>query len=689
MRSKKFTLFHLFVCAGLVFVALQGGPAKVSVAADGLAVTVEKDQGIKGEFPQQFELDEFQKLTKQKLTFSENPEIGKLNGLIGGNPPLKAVKDRLPEKPLVWAPYHEIGRYGGTFYGLSNSTESGTSDLLSMRHVHFARYCDDLKTVVPNVAKSLIFNKDYTMLTIKLRKGHKWSDGAALTAEDVLFWYYDVTLNKDIYPKTSDRWLFKGEPIAMEAPDAYTVVMKFPMPVPGMINRFAVNYQQPFLPKHFYSKFHIKYNPKANELAQEKGLRNWVELFNKYYRATDWHDAPSPLLDGFDKIVAPTLESHILVEETTRGRVLVANPYFHMVDTAGNQLPYISRIDERYVPDKEVRDLKITNGEVTYKQQSIFLSSYPLYKENEKKGNYKVDIAPAIGEDVFYSFNVNSKDLKLRAVFGDLRFRQAMSVALDRDEINELVYLGTGKPAQSTPAYPSSVSFVTKEHLSAFIQHDPELAEKLLDQMELVDKNGDGLRDFPDGSPLVIRLQYANLCGPVRTHELASGYWRKVGIRVDIKEVSTDEYRTMGNNNDADITTYLNNWTAAPAISENTQMFYPPFGYPMNPGTGFLWAEWMNTHGKQGIEPPEDVKTLYKLSERFLQVPIGSPESNAIGKEIVDIHVKNLWKIGIIGQVKSPVIHHNNLGNFPVFTAVGTDYFRAYPFRQPQWYIKQ
>jgi peptide/nickel transport system substrate-binding protein len=688
MKHKKLNLCNSIVFTGILFMILQINQANTVFASGCPAMTVANEQGIKGRFLQQFELSEFEKLTNCKLSFSENPEIAQLNALIGGNPKLKQIQDRLPNEPLVWMPYHEIGKYGGTFYGLSNSTESGTSDLLSMRHVHFARYSDNLKSVVPNVAKSLTFNDDYTILTIKLRKGHRWSDGAPFTSEDVLFWYYDVTLNKEIYPKTSDRWLFNGKPILMKAADATTVVMRFPVPAPGIINRFAVNYQQPFLPKHFYGKFHIKYNSKANELAKEKGLKNWVELFNKYYRASDWKDVPSPLLDGFDSVVAPTLESHILVKETSKGRVLVANPYYHIVDTAGNQLPYISKIDERYVPDKEVRNLKITNGEVTYKQQSIFLSDYPLYKENEKNGNYQVDIVPAVGENVFYSFNVNHKDPKLRAVFADLRFRQAMSIALDRNEINELVYLGTGKPEQSVPAYPSTVSFVTKEHLNSFIQYNPKLANKLLDEMGLVDKNEDGLRDFPDGSPLVIRLQYANLCGPVKTHELAAGYWRNVGIRVDLKEVSTDEYRSMGNNNEADITTYLNNWTAGPSISENTQMFYPPFGYPMNPGTGYLWAIWMDTEGKKGLEPPADVKKLYALSDQWLQLPVDTPESNAIGKEIVDIHVRNLWKIGIIGEVKSPVIHHNTLGNFPKFTAVGTDYFRAYPFRSPQWYIK-
>ena len=88
------------------------------------------------------------------MTFSENPAAKELNGKIQGNPELPPVAERLPEEPLVVAPYESIGKYGGTFDALSNATEAGTSDFLSTRHVNLVRYSDDLQTIVPNVAKS-------------------------------------------------------------------------------------------------------------------------------------------------------------------------------------------------------------------------------------------------------------------------------------------------------------------------------------------------------------------------------------------------------------------------------------------------------------------------------------------------------------------------------------------------------
>ena len=655
------------------------------------AVTVADPKSVPaGAFPQQYELAEFEELAGCKLSFSENPGAAELNARIEGNPTdLPPVEERLPDEPLVVAPYEEIGAYGGVLDGLSNATEAGTSDLLSVRHVNLARYSDDLQTIVPNVARAWEWNDDFTELTFHLRKGHKWSDGEPFTAEDVKFWYDDLILNDEIYPETSSRWLFEGEPMKVEVIDKTTVKMTFPVPMPGMLNRFAVDYGQPFQPKHFLSRFHIKYNADANELAQEKGFDNWADLLNNYYGSSDWKDVPSPLIDASDTVVVPTLESHILVKETSEGRKCVANPYFHMVDTAGNQLPYINEISEVYIPDAEVRNLKITNGEVDYKTQAVFIENYSLYKENEANGNYTVDLPVALGQIVFYSFNTTHKDPEMRKIFDDLRFRQAMSLALDRDEVNEIVYLGQGKPMQATPADPRTVTFVTEEHLNAFIEYDPGQANALLDEMGLEDTDGDGFREKLDGSPFVIRIQFSNQGAPVRLQELVKDYWEAVGVKVDLKEVTSDEYREQANNNELDVTVWRNDNISGPTISGTVCRFIPPFGSYFNPGTGFEWANWVKTDGAEGTEPPEDVQKLYELSDEWLKQPLGSEESNRIGAEIVDIHVNNLWKIGVVGNLVSPVMHHNSLGNFPTFTAKSYDYYWSYPYRAQQWYFKE
>lgn len=677
---------------------LLSGAALAALALPALAecpaVTVADMQGLEPAYPQQFELTEFETKASCDLAFAENPDIADLNAAILGNGALPPLAERLPEEPLVVAPYEAIGQYGGVVTGLSKATEAGTSDLLSVRHVNFVRYADDLKTVVPNVAKAWSWNDDYTVLTITLRKGHKWSDGAPFTAEDVAFWYNDLILNPDVYEKVPDRWLFAGKPVKVVAMDEVTVRMTFPVPTPGILNRFAVDYGQPFQPKHFLSRFMPKYNPDAETLAASYGFASAAEALTFYYGSSDWKDVPTPLLKDADKAArigvgtAPTLESHIVIEDTSEGRKLVANPYFHMVDTAGNQLPYIPRIEETYIADKEVQNLKIMNGEVVWKQQAVFLEDFPLLKENESKGNYTIAFAPTFGENVFYSFNRTHKDPVLAEIFNDLRFERAMSLAMNRDEINEIVYLGQGRPMQGVPAEPKTVSFISDEVLNKDIAYDPETAKALLDEMGLKDSDGDGVRERPDGKPLVIRLVYSSQGVPVKMQELVRDYWSAVGVRVDLKEVTSDEYRAAANNNDLDLTTWKYDGTAAPTISQDVTVFIPPFGDVFNPGTGFRWAAWKSTDGAEGIEPPAEIKKLWDLAEKFIQYPMGSDESNRLGAEIVKIHTDDMLKIGTVGDIVAPFLYRNDLQNVKPILAKTYDYYWVYPYRPQQWFLK-
>ena len=280
-------------------------------------------------------------------------------------------------------------------------------------------------------------------------------------------------LNTDVYPSLQSLWAISGEPMVVTAVDDTTVVFDLPVAAPNLLSNFATTYAQPFLPKHFF------------EGVMEADGLSLAEAAELYYGNSDWKDVPSPLLSGASDRVMPTLEAFILVEENTEGRNLVANPYFHIVDTQGNQLPYISEINEDYVPDAEVRNLRITNGEVDYKAQNVFIADFPLYAENQENGDYVVDLVTAFGNQVYYSFNTTHQDEGLREIFNDVRWNQAMSVAVDREEINEIIYLGQGVPQQSVPADPSTVNFVTEEHLNAFIQYDPDLANSLLDEMGL------------------------------------------------------------------------------------------------------------------------------------------------------------------------------------------------------------
>ncbi|HHS89410.1 MAG TPA: ABC transporter substrate-binding protein, partial [Rhodobacteraceae bacterium] len=486
---------------------LFSGVALIALSATAFAgcppVTVNDMQGVApGKYPQQYELSEFQGLAGCTMEFSENPDIASLNSKIRGNPAdLPPVAERLPEEPLVVAPYDEIGKYGGVFDVLSNATEAGTSDFLSVRHVNLVRFADDLQTIVPDIAKDWEWNDDFTELTFFLRKGHKWSDGQPFTAEDVKFWYDNLALDPNVIEKPKDYVLVAGERMNVVVVDPQTVRFELPAPKPGLLAHFATSYAQGFQPKHFLGQFHPDINSDADSLAQSMGFENGYAVISAYYGNSDWTDTATPMLNSPDKLdklpanTMPTLESHILVAESTEGRHLVANPFYFQVDTAGNQLPYISEQDEIFVNENEVRILKLVNAEVDYKAQSLQLPSAPLLLENQEKGNYTVDLKPEITIPVF-AFNVTHEDPEKRKVFGDLRFREAMSIAINRDEINEVAFFDLGAPRQYIGFSPAP-NFVDEKWPAYKIEYDPAKANALLDELGMKDVDGDGFRELP------------------------------------------------------------------------------------------------------------------------------------------------------------------------------------------------
>lgn len=244
-------------------------------------VTVADMQGVApGAWPQQFDKAEFEAAASCEMAFAANPESEALNGEIAGNGPLPPLAERLPEEPLVLVPYDSIGQYGGTFHALSNATEAGTSDFLSIRHVNLMRYSDDLETIVPNVAKAWEWNEDYTKLTVHLRKGHKWSDGEPFTSADVKFWYDNLMLDPKINETPKDYALVAGERMTVETPDETTVIFNLPAPKPGLIAHFATTYAPAFQPVHFLGKFHPAINPDAILTRSPSGLRMVMTPFS-------------------------------------------------------------------------------------------------------------------------------------------------------------------------------------------------------------------------------------------------------------------------------------------------------------------------------------------------------------------------------------------------------------------------
>jgi peptide/nickel transport system substrate-binding protein len=557
--------------------------------------------------------------------------------------------------------------------------------------VNLVRYSDDLQTIVPNIAKGWQWNDDYTEQTFYLRKGHKWTDGEPFTSADVKFWYDNLALDPNVFEKPKDYVLVGGERMQVETPDETTVVFKLPAPKPGLLAHFATHYAQGFQAKHFLGKFHPDVSADADAYAQSLGFENGYAAIKAYYGSSDWMDTATPMLNSPDLVAnlplaaAPTLESHIVIKENTEGRHFVANPYFHMVDTTGQQLPYINEMDEVFANDQQVRLLKLVNGEVDYKSQSLQLSDAPLLLENQEKGGYSIQLKPKIAMHAV-SFNVTSEDLEKRKVFGDLNFRKAMSIAINREELNGVAYFGEGTIQQYTGFSPVP-EWVDPQWKTFAIEYDPDGAKALLDQVGVVDKDGDGFRDLPNGDPLVLNMQFATQGIAGQVVELIGQHWADVGIKTTVKEVTPDEYRSAQSSNQLDVGLWEKGQPLG-IILGNNELWVPPFENYFAHRSGMLWAEWVDSNGTKGVEPPDYVKQLIADINAFQSTPSGTDEFKTLGARLVENMTSNLLFIGT-ALTPDPIYNRNALKNFTEFKTASYEYYRTYPYRPAQWYLDE
>jgi len=450
---------------------------------------------IPGEY---YNLSDYEKLTGKKVSkFNEAPMLAEL--VKQGK--LPSVEQRLPKNPLVVTPVEEIGQYGGTWRRawLGLSDQWGPNKIC---HEHLVMFDKGGTKVLPNIAESWKVSRDAKVYTFKIREGLKWSDGTPLTTDDVMFWYEDVVMNKDLTPTVATWLTAGGKPCKIEKVDTYTFRVSFEQPNPlFLINICKSGGNQFFLPKHYGKQFHIKYAPKEEleKKVKDAGFQFWYQLFDaKVSNSNAWLQNPElPVLQPWRNTTLPTATTMIFER----------NPYYWKIDPAGNQLPYIDRIAHTLVENREVITMKAVSGEIDMQTRHISLPDYTLLMENRAKGNYRaLNWKQGVGSDVMICLNQNVKDPVLRKIFEDRRFRQALSIAINRDEIWKLVYLGMGKPRQCSLI--SGVAFYDPEWEKMWAEYDPKKANELLDKIGLNKRDRDGFRLRPDGKTLALTITF-------------------------------------------------------------------------------------------------------------------------------------------------------------------------------------
>jgi peptide/nickel transport system substrate-binding protein len=385
-------------------------------------------------------LDEYESASGSTIdSFNEAPMLAEMVAA-GQLPP---VEERLPARDdiQVVQPRESIGTYGGELrYNATNPASFGNIGW-SAWDQHLMGYSTNWEVVFPNVAKSIEMSDDLTTATVTLRRGMKWSDGAPVTADDIMFWYESIILHPEL-PNMPAQILASGEAPVVEKVDDLTVTFTYSVPAPAFlvsVARFDSGF--PMAPRHYLEQWHIDFNEDADALAEEEGFASWIEAFT-FHRDGQTGDLQ---LDPNLPVVKPWILESV---DEFGNKFYVRNPYYWKVDTEGNQLPYVDRQVRLLIGDIEVVKLNIQAGELDYADK-LNISDLPVLRAGEAEGNYTTMLFPFdAGAANKYQFNITVNDPVLREIFNDLRFRQAMSLAVNRDDINDTLYFGLGVPRQ-------------------------------------------------------------------------------------------------------------------------------------------------------------------------------------------------------------------------------------------------
>lgn len=585
---------------------------------------------------------------------------------------LPPVAERLPvrEDLLVIKPVHEIGKYGGTWRRGFTGPGDGQNGHRVAGGDRFVFWdADEFPKVVPNLAKGWEISEDGTQITLFLREGVKWSDGQPFTANDAMFWYEHMYQNTELVPVRS-AFFNLDEGAKLEMVDDYTLKFSFPFAnslflevLGSSVNVFGGHAimgntaMGGYAPAHYMQQFHPDFVDKAalDELVAKEGFDNWVNLFKD---KNTWQRNPElPTLTPW-KTVNPI---------TTDNWVLERNPYYYGVDTEGNQLPYIDRISMTLAENLEVLNLRAIAGEFDYQSRHISLANLPVLLENAEKGNYTIHLDPAQhGADAGLQVNLSYEaDAEIAKLLHTTDFRRALSLAINRNKINEIIFLGIGKPgsavvAESSPFNPGP----EYRELWAPTAGDFEQANQMLDALGLTNKDAEGYRLRSDnGERIIIEIpSIPAFIQFTQIGEMIKEDWAQIGIFANVVEQERTLVEQRRAANELQIFFWQNDGT-------DELYLYPYHALPVadTSGTGPAIGNWYASGGTAGIEPTDPkVKEVLDLFSQGLK---GTPEERvALGKQIWSIITDEVWTIGTVGQSGAFMgvrIVKNNMGNIP------------------------
>jgi len=597
--------------------------------------------------------------------FQEAPMLAELVKA-GKLPP---VEQRIPAEPMVWKPLDQIGTYGGTW----RRAFTGPGDVENGNRINSSDKCffwsADGSKIVPCVAKAYELSDDGKTYTLHLRKGMKWSDGAPFTADDFVFWFEDLYSNKEIVPTPIPDMTPGGKPGRVVKVDETTVRFDFDVPYYLFEDMMAgdtnigggqsVRQSQKlsfgaYSPGHYLKQFMPKYSSldEVNARAKKEGFENWIQML---HFKKDWSlNTDLPTLGPWKTV--KTINTPIWLLER--------NPYYYAVDTEGNQLPYLDHVQMTLGEDLEVINLRAMAGEYDEQERHMDLSKLPVILDNQTKGNYKVHLDLGFaGSDFLLQVNQSYKaDPEMRKWLTNADFRRALSLGIDRDQLNETFWLGVGTPGSAAPgeSRPESPGPEWRKKWSVL---DIKQANELLDKIGLTKKDSAGFRVRTDnGERLRVQIIAVQAFLPYpKLSEMVADQWQKIGIQADVRELERNLAMTRVRNNEHHI--YI--WNNA-----GTELLYlfARHAIPVDPTEAYMgpdYATYYASGGKQGTKPDdENILKIWDLFSSAAGLKVDGRNKNA--QEIWKINVDQQYGIGTVGQSPAGLgvrLVSNKLGN--------------------------
>jgi peptide/nickel transport system substrate-binding protein len=560
-----------------------------------------------------------------------------------------------PEEPWLVdfaAAGKEPGKPGGELHTLVGRAKD-TRLMVVYGYARLVGYDQDLE-LVPDILKEVEV-EDGRSFTLHLRKGHLWSDGEPFTSEDFRYWWEDVANNPALSPTGPSPDLYvDGELATVEFPDPLTVRYSWSKPNPFFLPALAQ--ATPlfiYMPAHYLKQFHEQYADKDQlaKLVQDTQARDWAQLHGRHDDMYKFENPELPTLQPWWPTTAPPAERFVFER----------NPNFHRVDPNGQQLPYIDRVVLDVVDNKLV-PIKAGAGETDLQSRGLFFKHYTFLKESEERSGLDTYLwQTARGAHLALYPNLNTQDKQWRELFRDVRFRRALSLAVDRVEINQILYFGLGLGGNNT-VLPQSPLY-QPGYREQWAEFDLAQANALLDEIGLTERSSDGLRLLPDGRPLELIVETAGEeSEQADVLELVHESFLQIGLKILTKPLQREVFRNRIFSGETQMSIWYGLENGIPSADMSPGEFTPTsqqqLQWPM-------WGQYHETKGQAGEAP--DLPEAARLLELFeaWRAATTTDERREIWEEILAINSDQVYSIGLIGGIMQPVAVRQTLQNVP------------------------